>query len=31
MTGGIVLEAMMRVTLWGIGALPARLRRRLKR
>jgi dolichol-phosphate mannosyltransferase len=31
MTGGIVLEAMMRVTLWGIGALPGRLRRRLQR
>jgi dolichol-phosphate mannosyltransferase len=31
MTGGIVLEAMVRVTLWGIGALPGRLRRRLQR
>ncbi|HEV7849094.1 MAG TPA: glycosyltransferase [Mycetocola sp.] len=31
MTGGIVLEAMARVTLWGIGALPGRLRRRLNR
>ena len=31
MTGGIVVEAMMRVTLWGIGALPGRLRRRLTR
>jgi dolichol-phosphate mannosyltransferase len=31
MTGGIVLEAMLRVTLWGIGALPGRIRRRLRR
>lgn len=31
MTGGIVLEAMVRVTLWGIGALPGRLRRRRPR
>jgi dolichol-phosphate mannosyltransferase len=31
MTGGIVLEAMLRVTLWGIGALPGRLRRRFGR
>jgi dolichol-phosphate mannosyltransferase len=31
MTGGIVLEAMLRVTLWGMGALPGRLRRRLTR
>ena len=31
MTGGIVLEAMVRVTLWGIGALPGRIRRRLRR
>ncbi|WP_411722057.1 polyprenol monophosphomannose synthase [Mycetocola sp.] len=31
MTGGIVLEAMVRVTLWGIGALPGRLRRRFRR
>ncbi|MCP2032833.1 dolichol-phosphate mannosyltransferase [Okibacterium sp. HSC-33S16] len=31
MTGGIVAEAMLRVTLWGIGALPGRLRRRLVR
>ncbi|AWB85316.1 polyprenol monophosphomannose synthase [Mycetocola zhujimingii] len=31
MTGGIVLEAMFRVTLWGIGALPGRLRRRVAR
>lgn len=27
MTGGIVAEAMLRVTLWGIGALPGRIRR----
>ncbi|GGE97769.1 polyprenol monophosphomannose synthase [Mycetocola zhadangensis] len=26
MTGGIVAEAMLRVTLWGIGALPGRVR-----
>lgn len=26
MTGGIVAEAMVRVTLWGIGALPERVR-----
>ena len=31
MTGGIVAEAMLRVTLWGIGALPGRLRRRFAR
>ncbi len=31
MTGGIVAEAMGRVTLWGIGALPGRVRRRLRR
>jgi dolichol-phosphate mannosyltransferase len=31
MTGGIVLEAMVRVTLWGIGALPGRVRRTLQR
>ncbi|MET0842717.1 MAG: polyprenol monophosphomannose synthase [Mycetocola sp.] len=31
MTGGIVLEAMLRVTLWGIGALPGRVSRRLSR
>lgn len=31
MTGGIVLEAMLRVTLWGIGALPGRLRRLTRR
>jgi dolichol-phosphate mannosyltransferase len=28
MTGGIVAEAMFRVTVWGITGLPARLRRR---
>ena len=31
MTGGIVAEAMLRVTLWGIGALPGRVRRRFAR
>jgi dolichol-phosphate mannosyltransferase len=31
MTGGIVAEAMLRVTLWGLGALPGRLRRRFAR
>ncbi|MBG6237446.1 dolichol-phosphate mannosyltransferase [Mycetocola sp. CAN_C7] len=31
MTGGIVAEAMLRVTLWGIGALPGRVRRKLRR
>ncbi|MFU8948142.1 polyprenol monophosphomannose synthase [Mycetocola zhadangensis] len=31
MTGGIVAEAMLRVTLWGIGALPGRLRRHFRR
>ena len=31
MTGGIVFEAMARVTLWGIGALPGRVRRRIRR
>lgn len=31
MTGGIVAEAMLRVTLWGIGALPGRIRRRFAR
>ena len=31
MTGGIVAEAMLRVTLWGIGALPGRVRRVLRR
>lgn len=31
MTGGIVLEAMVRVTLWGVGALPGRMTRRLRR
>jgi len=27
MSGGIVVEAMLRVTGWAIGSLPARLRR----
>lgn len=31
MTGGIVAEAMFRVTLWGLGALPGRLKRRIGR
>jgi dolichol-phosphate mannosyltransferase len=31
MTGGIVAEAMLRVTLWGIGALPSRVRRWIRR
>lgn len=31
MTGGIVAEAMLRVTLWGIGALPGRVRRAFRR
>lgn len=31
MTGGIVAEAMLRVTLWGLGALPGRLRRLVTR
>lgn len=31
MSGGIVLEAMLRVTGWAVGSLPARLRRGAKR